>query len=660
METICIIVAFNGRWTEDYKYLDYQTKLVLVPEAIRFQDFIKQIFEVIELDKDKFEAVIWFDINLGTSKGMLVSKDLDLHTCIELLKTHSLFKGCHFIVDISERVFGSTSNFEHVNGETQHDNQNKCQQIMEIDMVEAQPITEEVLQTFDSIQVEEQSIIEIDNEQALGIQVLETIKGHFEFKVVRSSSTRYSLKCNDDRCGWCVRAFRIKDSTLFKIVKIEKNHDYSVNTMKADQRHATSKLISGYIIDNLRDPRFEVTPAFVMVEMQKLHGLDIGYHKAWRAIQLAFALIRGTPEENYELLSSYLYMVRSKNPGTYTNIKIDDNNRFLYMFHAYGSSISSWNHCRPVIAIDATFLNQLLNATGSRENLIFISDRHQAIAYGIAKVYPESHHGICIYHLEQNLKRRKVKSEVIKLFQSAARVYMHKEFDLYMSDIVKVDKKTYDYLMEEPPERWARSCSPRQRYDMVTTNIVESMNFVLLEARELPILRMMYFIQVDEELKKKIDLAFTLNVFSVDSWHSRVEEEKITFLVDLNKRTCDCFEYQFDELPCIHAIAAIEKRNIKKSNFCSHWYLNESWLKTYERQMHHVEHTDSWIVPESVKSQIVKPPDFKVPPGRRQKKSHIPATESSKITFKCGRCRRIGHKNSLYIFSGSPSIFKKA
>nr|XP_016477476.1 PREDICTED: protein FAR1-RELATED SEQUENCE 4-like [Nicotiana tabacum] len=272
--------------------------------------------------------------------------------------------------------------------------------------------------------------------------------------------------------------------------------------MKADQRHATLKLISGYIIDNLRDPSFEVTPAFVMAEMQKLHGLDIGYHKAWHAIQLDSALIRGTPEENYELLSSYLYIMRSKNPRTYTNIKIEDNNRFLYMFYAYGSSIACWNHCRPVIVVDATFFkskfrgvlmisvskdannqifpldfgiaesennnsyewyfSQLRNAIGSRENLIFLSDRHQAIAYDIAKVYPESHHGICIYHLEQNLKRRKVKSEVIKLFQSAARVYRRKEFDLYMSDIAKVDKKTYDYLMEEPPERWARSCIPRR------------------------------------------------------------------------------------------------------------------------------------------------------------------------------------------------------
>ncbi|XP_070007502.1 protein FAR1-RELATED SEQUENCE 4-like [Nicotiana sylvestris] len=408
----------------------------------------------------------------------------------------------------------------------------------------------------------------------------------------------------------------MKDSTLFKIVNIEKKHNFSVNTMKVDQRHATSKLISGYIIDNFRDPRFEVTPAFVTAEMQKLHGLDIGYHKAWRAIQLASALIRETPEENYELLSSYLYMMRNKNPRTYTNINIDNNNRFVYLFYAYGSSISGWNH----FSKDANnqifpltfgiaesknnnsyewYFSQLHNAIGSRENLFFLPDRHQAIAYGIAKVYPESHHGICIYHLEQNLKRRKVKSEVIKLFQSAARVYRRKEFDLYMSDIAKVDKKTYDYLMEEPPER--RNEAEGTFYDVSCW--------------------------IEEELKKKIDLAFTLNVFPVDSWCSRVEEEGITFLVDLNKRTCDCFQFQFDELPCIHAIAAIEKRNIKKSNFCSHWYLKESWLKTYERQIHPVGHTDSWIVPESVKSQIVKPPDFKVPPGRRQKKRHILTTE---------------------------------
>nr|XP_016506536.1 PREDICTED: uncharacterized protein LOC107824299 [Nicotiana tabacum] len=296
---------------------------------------------------------------------------------------------------------------------------------MEIDVVEPEPIIEEVLQTLNSIQVEGQNNIEIDNQQALGIQVLETAPVIEE--VDEKSSTQLTIR------------------------------------------------------------------------------------------------------------------------------------RFLYMFYAYGSSIAGWNHCRPVIAVDATFLKSnyhgvlMISVSKDANNQIFplafgiaesennnsyecYFNRHQSIAHGIAKVYPESHHGICIYHLEQNLKRRKVKSEVIKLFQSAARVYRRKGFDLYMSEIAKVDKKIFDYLMEEPPERWARSCCPRRRYDMLTTNIVESMNSMLLEAMKLPILRMMDFIQVklqrwfykrineaegtfydiscwvEEELKKKIDLAFTINL----------------------------------------------------------------------------------------------------------------------------------------------------
>ncbi|XP_075101830.1 uncharacterized protein LOC142177257 [Nicotiana tabacum] len=480
MDTICIIVAFNGRWTADYTYLDHQTKLVLVPEVLQTFDSIQvEGQSIIEIDNEQA---------LG----------------IQVLESAPV------IEEVAEKIFTQLTR-QSSNSKQKESTTTILRENASLDEIKVGSIFDKkksIINCFSNI----------------------SIKEHFEFKVVRSSSTRYSLKCNDDRCGWCVRAFRIKDSTLFKIIKIEKNHDCSVNTMKADQRHTTLKLISGYIIDNLRDPRFEVTPTFVMAEMQKLHGLDISYHKAWRAIQRASTLIRATPEENYELLSSYLYMMKSKNLGTYTNIKIDDNNMFLYIFYAYGSSIAVWNHCRPAIAVDATFL------------------KHQSIAHGIAKVYPESHHKICIYHLEQNLKRRKVKSEIIKLFQSAARVYRRKEFYLYMSDIAKIDKKTFDYLMEEPPERWARSCNPRRRYDMLTTNIVESMNSVLLEARELPILRMMDFIQVklrrwfyerrneaegtfydvscwvEEELKKKIDLAFTLNVFHVDSWRSRVEE----------------------------------------------------------------------------------------------------------------------------------------
>ncbi|XP_019256281.1 PREDICTED: uncharacterized protein LOC109234667 [Nicotiana attenuata] len=166
-----------------------------------------------------------------------------------------------------------------------------------------------------------------------------------EFTVVRSCSKRYELKCIVDKCGWNVHATRIKHSTLFRVIKYHNIHECSVDARKSDQKHSTSKFISEQIIEHVRDKKIEVTPSFVENEMKKKFGIDIGYHKAWRAIQKAVACIRGTLEENYQILPSYLHMMVAKNPGI-----------FAYMFFAPAASVAGWSYCRPVIAVDATFL----------------------------------------------------------------------------------------------------------------------------------------------------------------------------------------------------------------------------------------------------------------------------------------------------------------
>ncbi|XP_019265511.1 PREDICTED: uncharacterized protein LOC109243072 [Nicotiana attenuata] len=114
--------------------------------------------------------------------------------------------------------------------------------------------------------------------------------------------------------------------------------------------------------------------------------------------------------------------------------------------------------------------------------------------------------------------------------------------------------------------------------------MVESINSVLLKAREMPILSMLDFIQeklgewfceqrkkanetfhkvsiwAEEEMTKKMGLACKMFVFNLDSMLFRINSEGIQFIVDLKKRTCDCLEFQLDELPRPHAIAAINKR----------------------------------------------------------------------------------------------------
>lgn len=129
-------------------------------------------------------------------------------------------------------------------------------------------------------------------------------------------------------CKWCLNACIVRGTTLFRIVKLNKNHTCSVSDLTSDQRHATAKVVGGVIVEMLRNPDQQIRPSFVVGLMKREHGVSIGYHKAWRSVQATLSVIRGSPEENYNLLPSYLHMMREKNPGTYTSIKTDDENRY--------------------------------------------------------------------------------------------------------------------------------------------------------------------------------------------------------------------------------------------------------------------------------------------------------------------------------------------
>ncbi|KAM3221756.1 hypothetical protein P3L10_021026 [Capsicum annuum] len=140
------------------------------------------------------------------------------------------------------------------------------------------------------------------------------------------------------------------------------------------------------------------------------------------------------------------------------------------------------------------FFNQLRHAIGVREQLSILLDRHPAIANAIANVYPECQHGICIYQMEKNLRKRYFSDVVLSLFYNATTTYKRTKFYTFMDEIEKVDKVVTEYLKEEEPERWARSFHTNRRYNMLTTNNVESMNVTLRKARQLPILGLIDYI----------------------------------------------------------------------------------------------------------------------------------------------------------------------
>nr|GEV72286.1 transposase, MuDR, MULE transposase domain protein [Tanacetum cinerariifolium] len=138
--------------------------------------------------------------------------------------------------------------------------------------------------------------------------------------------------------------------------------------------------------------------------------------------------VRGSPYEAFEMLPYYCYNLEKKNEGIVTRIKTDDNRVFDMLFIAIGASIRTFLNYRSMLMINVAYLkglykgknlvvvamdgnNQIVPITfdtckgetgpcwswlmfvlkeciDENPNLLFISDRHAAIALAVEKEFP--------------------------------------------------------------------------------------------------------------------------------------------------------------------------------------------------------------------------------------------------------------------------------
>ncbi|XP_062103771.1 uncharacterized protein LOC133814881 [Humulus lupulus] len=168
------------------------------------------------------------------------------------------------------------------------------------------------------------------------------IKKHFQYRIQKSCLEAFWAKCIDENCGWYVRARSSKVSDYFRVIKYYKHHTCSLNHRNFENRQASAKVISSYFKEKFRDPGSTYRPRQIIRDMRDEHGVGVTYNNAWRAKTLAADGVRGSNEESYGLLPSYLYMLQLANPGTITRVCKDEENRFKYMFIAFGASLDGW------------------------------------------------------------------------------------------------------------------------------------------------------------------------------------------------------------------------------------------------------------------------------------------------------------------------------
>ncbi|KAL5554014.1 hypothetical protein UlMin_041415 [Ulmus minor] len=338
-----------------------------------------------------------------------------------------------------------------------------------------------------SDEIEEYKIFKSKKDLTTSLSII-SMREKFQFKTFKSNSHFTIIRCLDISCSWRVRAKRLED---FKKVRY---------------RQATSWVVGECVKKRLINPGRVFKPRDVIDDMKRKFGVDISYSVAWRGREYAYENLRlGTPEQSYSLLPGYLHMLRETNPGTVVNLEVGEQDRFKYLFIAFDASIKGFQYCRPVVSIDAThikgkyrgvlfmavchdanqqifplafgigdsendaawtwFLRRIKDVFGERPGHVIVSDRHRSINNAVKEVFPNAFHGICMYHLLNNLKNKfKTKTkELEQHYIQTAKAYNLQEFHVLFYTLCCAVPGAKEYLERVGLDRWTRSHSPSRR-----------------------------------------------------------------------------------------------------------------------------------------------------------------------------------------------------
>ncbi|XP_022874020.1 uncharacterized protein LOC111392853 [Olea europaea var. sylvestris] len=519
-----------------------------------------------------------------------------------------------------------------------------------------------VVSVADAREVEEGRVFCEKNILKLSLSLF-AIQNMFEFMVEMSDKKEYVLKCSHHGCSWICRSSKWGKTNIFKVRKIA-SHTCPSNIVLGSHRQVSTTVVSSTIKYKYTSSRTIYTSKDICNNMLHTYGVYLNYSKAWRSREQTLRMIRDDPTESFGKIPRFFYMLQQKNPGTVTELEVDSHNRFKYCFMTLRASIQGWEHCRPVVVVDGTYLNGHYRGTlftactqdannsiyilafgiGDNENdkswRWFLKNFKKAYGHRDEYEYPRTSHGICTYHFFQNLKSYYGKSceNITQAFNSVVRAYTLEEFEYYIRGLDTMNEKIIGYLADVGLKKWSRIHMPANRYSTMTSNIVESVNAVTKAAKNYRIVSLLESLRQTVQswfCKHRDDAHGTFMKLS-----SKYEKEMRKISVELRylPPTSECFVIlQVNLIPCPHALAVIANTRRDPYAYCSYYYTRDAYVNAYQYSIYPVGNQNERTVPEKVQAKIVLAPNQKRSSGRPTEKRKRSSREG-KPTVKCGRC----------------------
>lgn len=304
-------------------------------------------------------------------------------------------------------------------------------------------------------------------------------------------------------------------------------------------------------------------------------------------------------------------------------------------------------------------------------DLTFLSDGQKGIVDAVKRKFPGSSHAFCMKHLSESIGKEFKNSRLVHLLWKAAYSTTTIGFKERLAEIEEVSSEAAKWLQQFPPSRWALVYFEGTRYGHLSSNI-EDFNRWILETLELPI------IQVIERIHSKLEAEFADRRAKSNSWLSmltpsaekRIAEainrastyqvlrsDEVEFevlsaerseIVNIGTHCCSCRDWQLYGIPCSHAVAALISARKDVYAFIERCFTVASYCETYSEDIHPIPGKIEWKkegeVPMDDDVRVVRPPKFRRPPGRPEKKRIcVEDFNREKHTVHCSRCNQTGH-----------------
>ncbi|XP_059306291.1 uncharacterized protein LOC132057694 [Lycium ferocissimum] len=248
----------------------------------------------------------------------------------------------------------------------------------------------------------------------------------------------------------------------------------------------------------------------------------------------------------------------------------------------------------------------------------------------VSKIYSKVHHRCCTRHLTENARKEFHCGDFLGHFYHTTKAYCKDVFNDHFEETRYINAEVADYLENVGFRKWNRAYFPGNRYDVLTSNIAESVNSMFNKEREFPITALFNTINED---------TFTIT------------GESGVSMVDLRRKTCSCREFDLEKIPCSHAMAALRSKfgdeyGKMVFEYSSSYYKVELYVLAYTDPIFPVPAEEFWSPPLEILQRRIPPPEKKTKRGRKRMKRVPGVAEgfSKKKFNKCSLCKRFGHK----------------